>query len=137
MTIKLHAALKSTLAELAERCNDNVLCYGKNKLTQASFCHPISIKKATKRFLLCTRIEIHGIGFYTDAESHIVDWLKNHIRFPTNEIWGCLASPHNWIKYNVGNDLSILNIGIANTDYYILLRKDLLFHFRSVAFNKH
>lgn len=134
MTLRMHQALKATLDLIQYKCQDGILCYGANTATQETFCKPIAIAKASKRILSCTRIEIRGIGYYTNIESKFVEWLKNHIRLPTNTVWSNMASPHNWLKYNVADNLSILNVGIGHVDYYIIMRDEYLQYFRYKAF---
>lgn len=137
MTLRMHQALKSTLALMQDKCKGGILCYGANKATQETFCKPIGLAKAAKRLLSCTRIEIRSIGYYTDVESKFVEWLKYHIRLPTNMVWSNMASPDNWLKYNVAENLQILNVGIGHVDYYLIMRDEYLIYFRNKAFNKY
>lgn len=135
MTLRMHNALKSTLKGLASSCPKGVLCYGFNKLTQESFCKPINVLKASKRLLSCTMIEIRGLGSYQDIEAHFVSWIKNHIREPANTPQWCnLLSPHNWLRYNISDNLNCLKLSLGNIDYYMILREEWLLEFRRIAF---
>lgn len=136
MTLSLHNALKSTLAILQDSCKNELLILGEDNLNQRTFCKPIKIDKAAKRLLSCTRIEIRGLGHFTKQEAKLVDWLKNHVWIPTNNVWSNMATAHNWLKYNVANNLSCLHLGIGKIDYYIILREEYLLHFRKIAFKK-
>lgn len=134
MTLNLHNALKATLAHLQETLKADVLVYGEDGMNNKTFCHPICIKKAAKRLLSCTRIDIHQIGFNPIIEQKMVNWLKSHIRLPTTRVWCNLASAHNWLKYNIAEDLYLLHLGIAHIDYYLVMREENLRIFRSSAF---
>lgn len=136
MTLSLHNALKSTLTMMQVSCNNELLILGEDNLNQKSFCQPIKIDKATDRLLSCTRLEIRALGYFGKQETKMVEWLKQHIRFPTTNVWVNIASAHNWLKYNVANNLSCLHLGIGKIDYYIILREEHLVHFRQIAFNK-
>lgn len=134
MTLSLHNALKSTLKELASASPHGVLLYGANNLTQETFCKAVDIAKAAKRLLSCTRIEIRGIGYYTQVESQFVAWIKNHVRLPAESPWCNLASAHNWLKYNVSNNLSCMKLSVGKIDYYMILKQEWLLKFREIAF---
>lgn len=136
MTLKLHNALKATLAHLQDTLKYNILVYGKDSLNSKAFCQPISLQKAARRLLSCTRIDIKQVGFNPAIEQKIVEWLKAHIRFPTNRHWCNLVSAHNWLKYNIAEDLYILHLGIAHIDYYVVLREEYIRYFRSSAFGR-
>jgi hypothetical protein len=135
MTLKLHNALKATLAHLQESLSGGILCYGEDGINKRTFCHPINLEKNAKRLLSCTRIEVHSIGHHPIVEQKFVEWLKSHIRLPTARQWCNLASPHNWLRYNIAEDLYLLHLGIAKVDYYLILREENLRIFRSSAFN--
>lgn len=130
ITIKTRNALKSALYGLME-LSKSILVYGVNHTTQDCFCKPINIAKAYNRFISCTSMEIHHLGYYVEVEKAIVDWLKNHIRCPTEtRVWWSMVSPGNWIKYNIDKDLYILKLGVANTHYYIVLKQEIVTQFR-------
>ena len=136
VTLKIRKALKGTLRKLAAECKEGVLCFGTNKVSQDQFCKCIDLAKAEERLLSCTRLDIRGIGFYSNVESHFVNWLKSHIRLPPGRAFCNLVSPHNWLKYNIDSDLNILHLGIAKIDYYIILRSEYTLYFRHLAFDK-
>lgn len=135
MTLQLNNALKATLCRVAELHPDGVLMYGIDGINQQTFCQLVKINKNMKRLLGCTQIEIKGVGFYTQVEEKFVTWLKSHIRTPS-EVPFCnsLLSPHNWLKYNIAADLNILHLGVANIDYYMILKEEHLRLFRHKAF---
>ena len=58
MTLKYYRALKVTLDMLANKCNKGILMYGTNTIEKRTFCKLIDLKKAAKRLLSCTSIEI-------------------------------------------------------------------------------
>lgn len=134
MSFRNRQALKQTLSVLRQTNNGEILCCGINKRTQEHFCKPVRITSVAKRFLSCTRLEIRGIGYYVEVEQKIVSWLKEHIRLPTNKVWETFVSPHNWLKYNVADNLYILNLGIGSIEYYLILRAELVLAFRQSAF---
>lgn len=68
MTFKYYRALKATLDMLTNKCSKGVLMYGINTIKQTSFCKLIDLRKAAKRLLSCTSIEIRGIEHYLAAE---------------------------------------------------------------------
>lgn len=133
MTLRLHNALKSTLKELASTCPNGVLTFGANNLTQETFCKPIDLIKHAKRMLECTRIEIKGLGAYPIIEESFVAWFKAHIRTPVSD-YCSLVSAHNWLRYNIGPNLSCMKLSIGKVDYYLILREEWLAHFRQIAF---
>lgn len=134
MTLNMHNALKSTLKKLTSTCKNGLLVYGSNNLTKETFCKKIDIVKNMKRLLSCTRIEIRGLGFYTQVEKHFVAWIKENVRLPTQQIWCNLASAHNWLKYNVSDNLYCMKLSIGKIDYYMILREEWLIEFRNIAF---
>lgn len=136
MSFRLHQALKSTLQRISQACPNGVLVYGYNHLTQEQFCKPVKLIVAAKRLLSCTRIEIRGLSYYVDVERKFVNWIKSHVKL-TRQISFChLESPHNWLRYNISNNLSCLKLGVGKIDYYLILREEWLLDFRNNAFNK-
>lgn len=136
MSLRLHNALKATLQRVAELHPDGVLIYGIDNCNQMSFCQIVKINKSIKRLLSCTHIDIKGVGFYCKIEEKFVSWLKSHIRTPSGvPFCNSLLSPHNWLKYNIAADLNILHLGVANIDYYMILKDEHLRLFRNKAFN--
>lgn len=136
MTLRLHNALRATLKRVAELHPDGVLMYGVDNINQRSFCQLVKIHNNIKKLLGCTKIEIKGVGFYTQVEEKFVSWLKEHIRTPSGiPFCNSLLSPHNWLKYNISADLNILHLGVANIDYYMILKEEHLRLFRNKAFN--
>lgn len=135
MTLQLNKALKATLSRVAELHPDGVLMYGVDGINQQTFCQLVKINKNIKRLLGCTQIEIKGVGFYSQVEEKFVTWLKSHIRTPSGvPFCNSLLSPHNWLKYNIAADLNILHLGVANIDYYMILKEEHLRLFRHKAF---
>lgn len=136
MTLQLHKALKATLQRVDELHPNGVLMYGIDSINQQTFCQLIKINKNIKRLLGCTIIEIKGVEFYSQVEEKFVTWLKSHIRTPSGvPFCNSLLSPHNWLKYNIAADLNILHLGVANIDYYMILKEEHLRLFRQKAFN--
>lgn len=136
MTLRLHNALKATLKRVAELHPDGVLMYGVDNINQRSFCQLVKVHNNIKKLLGCTKIEIKGVGFYSHVEEKFVSWLKEHIRTPSGvQFCNSLLSPHNWLKYNIAADLNILHLGVANIDYYMILKEEHLRLFRNKAFN--
>lgn len=136
MTLQLNNALKATLCKVAELHPDGVLMYGVDGINQQTFCQLVKINKNIKRLLGCTQIEIKGVGFYSQVEEKFVTWLKAHIRTPSGvSFCNSLLSPHNWLKYNIAADLNILHLGVANIDYYMILKEEHIRYFRNLAFN--
>lgn len=136
VTLKIRKALEGTLRKLAADCKEGVLCFGTNEVSQEQFCKCINLAKAETRLLSCTRLDIRGIGHYSQVEHHLVKWLKSHIRLPPGRTFCNLVSPHNWLRYNINADLNILHLGIAKVDYYIILRSEYTTYFRQLAFSK-
>lgn len=135
MTLQLNNALKATLCRVAELHPEGVLMYGVDGINQQTFCQLVKINKNIKRLLGCTQIEIKGVGFYSQVEEKFVTWLKSHIRTPSGvSFCNSLLSPHNWLKYNIAADLNILHLGVANIDYYMILKEEHLRLFRHKAF---
>lgn len=135
MTFRHYRALKSTLDMLANKCSRGILIYGTNTIEQKTFCQLIDLRKAAKRLLSCTSIEIRGIGHYLAAEKAFAAWLQENLKLPGNPSWGYLASPHNWFRLNFAEDLNILKLKIANTEYYMILREEHLLYIRKQLFS--
>lgn len=135
MTLQLNNALKATLCRVAELHPDGVLMYGVDGINQQTFCQLVKVHHNIKKLLSCTQIEIKGVGFYSQVEEKFVTWLKAHIRTPSGvSFCNSLLSPHNWLKYNIAADLNILHLGVANIDYYMILKEEHLRLFRHKAF---
>lgn len=135
MTFKYYRALKATLDMLANKCNKGILMYGANTMQQTTFCKLIDVRKAAKRLLSCTSIEIRGIGHYLAAEKAFAAWLQENVKLPGNPTWGYLLSPHNWFRINFAEDLNILKLSIAHTEYFMILREEHLLYIRKQLFS--
>ena len=135
MTFKHYRALKATLDMLADKCKKGVLMYGANTIEQTTFCKLIDMKKAAKRLLSCTNIEIRGIGHYIAAEKAFAAWLQENVKLPGNPTWGYLSSPHNWFRHNFAEDLNVLKLTIAHTEYFLILREEHLLYIRKQLFS--
>ena len=63
-------------------------------------------------------------------------WIKKHIRTPSGEPF-CdnLLAPGNWLKYNIAGDLHLLHLGIAEKEYWMILKEEHLRYFRDKAYN--
>lgn len=130
MKLKEMKALIATLNELALQHPEGVLMAGENELTNEFFCYPINVNKAKDKLIKCNKIDIRGIGFYCKIEKAVVDWLQNHIRLPPSRKWLNMASPHNWLKYNIDADMFIMHLSIAHKHYYICLRDKYVYYYR-------
>lgn len=135
MKLKHYRALKATLDMLANKCNKGILMYGINTMEEKTFCKLIDLKKAAKRLLSCTSIEIRGIGHYLTAEKAFAAWLQEHVQLPGNPQWGYLSSPHNWFRLNFAEDLNVLKLTIAHTEYFMILREEHLLFIRKQLFS--
>lgn len=135
MSYKYYRALKVTLGMLANKCKQGILMYGTNTIEQTTFCKLIDLKKAAKRLLSCTSIEIRGIGHYIAAEKAFAAWLQENVKLPGNPTWGYLSSPHNWFRHNFAEDLNILKLSIAHTEYFMILREEHLLYIRKQLFS--
>lgn len=135
MKFRQYRALKATLDMLANKCSKGILIYGINTIEQTSFCKLIDLRKAAKRLLSCTSIEIRGIDHYLAAEKAFAAWLQANVKLPGNPRWGYLASPHNWFRNNFAEDLNILKLSIAHTEYYLILREEHLLYIRKQLFS--
>lgn len=132
VTIRVRAALKTALLELAETC-PRVLVYGEDSSTCRSFCKPIAITDNIIRLLASTQYEVRGLSYYVSAEKAIVTWLKKHM--PGNDVWWHMASASNWLKYNVASDLYILRLKLADISYYIIMRHKYILTLRNHLYN--
>lgn len=135
MTFKHYRALKATLDMLANKYKQGMLMYGTNTIEQTTFCKLIDLSKAAKRLLSCTYIEIRGIGHYLEAEKAFAAWLQENVTLPGNPKWGYLSSPHNWFRTNCAEDLNILKLSIAHTEYFLILREEHLLYIRKQLFS--
>lgn len=135
MTFKYYRALKATLDMLSNKCSKGILMYGANTIEHKTFCKLIDLRKAAQRLLSCTSIEIRGIGHYLAAEKAFAAWLQEHVQLPGNPTWGYLSSPHNWFRNNFAEDLNILKLSIAHTDYFLILREEHLLYIRKQLFS--
>lgn len=136
MNLKLMNALKATLNRVASMHPGGVLMYGVNHISKQTFCHLIKLEKNLLKLLSCTRIEIKGIGNYPQVEGEMVEWIKKHIRTPSGECFiNNLLAPGNWLKYNIAGDLHLLHLGIAEKEYWMILKEEHLRFFRNMAFN--
>lgn len=136
MTLQLNKALKATLCRVAELHPGGVLMYGIDNFNGQTFCQLVKVHHNIKKLLSCTRIEIKGVGFYSQVEEKFVTWLKAHIRTPSGvSFCNSLLSPHNWLKYNIAADLNILHLGVAHIEYYMILKEEHLKYFRNKAFS--
>lgn len=134
MNLRLRNALKSTLSELISANTKSILCYGEDEINNKTFCQPISIEKNHARLLSCTKIEIRALSSYIKAEQSMVDWLKQHIKKPAMAAWWQIVSPSNWLRYNVADDLCCLHLEIGKINYYMILRRKWVCHFRQTTF---
>lgn len=136
MTLSQRSALKATLMRLAALHPKGVLMYGEDHINEQSFCSMIQLGRNLSKLLACTRIDIKGIGSNPQIEEKFVAWLKSHVRTPSLEPFcNALLSPHNWLRYNIAPDLHCLHLGIAEIDYYMILKEEHLRFFRNKAFN--
>ena len=136
MTLSQRSALKATLMRVAALHPKGVLMYGEDHINEQSFCSIIQLGRNLSKLLACTRIDIKSIGHNPQIEEKFVDWLKSHFRTPSRETFcNTLLSPHNWLRYNIGADLYCLHLGIAEIDYYMILKDEHLRFFRNKAFN--
>ena len=136
MNLKLMNALRATLNRVASLHPDGVLMYGINHISKQTFCHLIKLERNLLKLLSCTRIDIRGIGNYPLVEKEMVGWIKKHIRTPSGESFcNNLLAPGNWLKYNIAGDLHLLHLGIAEKEYWMILKEEHLRYFRNLAFN--
>ena len=136
MTLSQRSALKATLMRVAALHPKGVLMYGEDHINEQSFCSMIQLGRNLSKLLACTRIDIKSIGHNPQIEEKFVDWLKSHFRTPSSETFcNTLLSPHNWLRYNIGADLYCLHLGIAEKEYWMILKEEHLRYFRNLAFN--
>ena len=136
MTLSQRSALKATLMRVAALHPKGVLMCGINRINEQSFCKLIQLGHNISKLLTCTRIEIKAIGNNPQIEEKFVAWLKSHVRTPSMvPFCNTLLSPHNWLRYNIAADLYCLHLGIAEIDYYMILKDEHLRFFRYKAFN--
>ena len=135
MNLKLMNALIATLNRVASLHPGGVLMYGVNNISKQTFCHLIKLEKNLLKLLSCTRIDIKGIGNNPQVEGKMVEWIKTHIRTPGDNFCNNLLAPGNWLKYNIAGDLHLLHLGIAEKDYWMILKEEHLRYFRNQAFN--
>lgn len=136
MNLKLMNALRATLNRVAFLHPDGVLMCGVNNISKQTFCHLIKLERNLLKLLSCTRIDIKGIGNYPQVKKQMVEWIKKHIRTPSGESF-CdnLLATGNWLKYNIAGDLHLLHLGIAEKEYWMILKEEHLRYFRNLAFN--
>lgn len=136
MNLKLMNALRATLNRVASLHPNGVLMYGVNNISKQTFCHLIKLEKNLLKLLSCNRIDIKGTGNYPQVEKQMVEWMKKHIRTPSGETFcNNLLAPRNWLKYNIAGDLHFLHLGIAEKEYWMILKEEHLRYFRNLAFN--
>ena len=136
MNLKLMNALRATLNRVAFLHPDGVLMYGVNNISKQTFCHLIKLERNLLKLLSCTRIDIKGLGNYPQVEKQMVEWMKKHIRTPSRESFcNNLLAPGNWLKYNIAGGLHLLHLGIAEKEYWMILKEEHLRYFRNLAFN--
>ena len=136
MTLSQRSALKATLMRVAAQNPKGVLMCGEDHINGQSFCSMIQLGRNLSKLLACTRIDIKSIGHNPQIEEKFVAWLKSHVRTPSLEPFcNALLSPHNWLRYNIAPDLHCLHLGIAEIDYYMILKEEHLRFFRNKAFN--
>ena len=136
MTLSLRSALKATLMRVAALHPHGVLMYGIDRINEQSFCKLIQLGRNISKLLACTRIEIKAIGNNPQIEEKFVAWLKSHVRTPSMvPFCNTLLSPHNWLRYNIAADLFCLHLGIAEIDYYMILKDEHLRYYRNKAFH--
>lgn len=136
MSLSQRSALKATLMRVAALHPKGVLMCGEDHINEQSFCSVIQLGRNLSKLLACTRIDIKGIGNNPKIEEKFVSWLKSHVRTPSMvPFCNSLLSPHNWLRYNIAADLYCLHLGIAEIDYYMILKDEHLRLFRYKAFN--
>lgn len=136
ITLSQRSALKATLMRVAALHPHGVLMYGVDNINEQSFCKLIQLGRNISKLLACTRIDIKAIGSNPQIEEKFVSWLKSHVRTPSMvPFCNTLLSPHNWLRYNITADLYCLHLGIAEIDYYMILKDEHLRYYRDKAFN--
>ena len=136
LSLRQRSALKATLMRVAALHPGGVLMCGIDHINEQSFCKLIQLGRNISKLLACTRIEIKAIGNNPQIEEKFVSWLKSHVRTPSMvPFCNTLLSAHNWLRYNIATDLFCLHLGIANIDYYMILKDEHLRFYRHKAFN--
>lgn len=136
LSLKQRSALKATLMRVAALNPRGVLMCGIDHINEQSFCKLIQLGRNISKLLACTRIEIKAIGSNPQIEEKFVAWLKSHVRTPSMvPFCNTLLSAHNWLRYNIAADLYCLHLGIAEIDYYMILKDEHLRFYRNKAFN--
>lgn len=136
MDLRLRGALKVLLSNWKGNLDDTLLCVGVDTINDYHFCKTISIAKAEKRFLSCSNMEIHSLGFYPHIEKDFALWLKDNFSLPNAKTFPSIMDPTKWLSYNFANNLYILCLNISHIYYYILLREEYLKVFRDTAFRR-
>ena len=136
LSLKQRSALKATLMRVAALHPRGVLMCGIDHINEQSFCKLIQLGRNISKLIACTRIDIKAIGGNPKIEEKFVSWLKSHVRTPSMEPFcNAMLSPHNWLRYNIAADLHCLHLGIAEIDYYMILKDEHLRYYRDKAFN--
>ena len=136
MNLKLMNALRATLNRVASLHPNGVLMCGINHISKQTFYHLVRLEKNLLKLLSYTNIDIKGTGNYPQAEKQMVEWIKKHIRTPSGESFcNNLLAPGNWLKYNIAGDLYFLHLGIAEKEYWMILKEEHLRYFRDKAYN--
>ena len=91
MTFKYYRALKATLDMLSNKCSKGVLVYGANTIEQKTFCKIIDLRKAAKRLLSCTGIEIEV--------SDIISQLRKPSQRGSKSMLHYQVTPHGVISH--------------------------------------
>lgn len=136
MTLSQRSALKATLMRVAAIHPHGVLMCGIDRIYKQSFCKLIQLGRNISKLLACTRIDIKAIGNNPSIEEKFVSWLKSHVRTPSMvPFCNSLLSAHNWLRYYISADLYCLHLGIAEIDYYMILKDEHLRFYRNKAFH--
>lgn len=136
LSLRQRSALKATLLRVAALHPHGVLMCGIDRINEQSFCKLIQLGRNLSKLLACTRIEIKAIGNNPQIEEKFVAWLKSHVRTPSMvPFCNTLLSAHNWLRYNIAADLYCLHLGIAEIDYYMILKDEHLRFYRNKAFH--
>lgn len=133
ITMKIRNSLVQLFRRLHQDHPEGVLMFGYCKNTEQTFCKVINLQKASSRLLSCTRLIIAHVSHFSAAEAAFCAYLRMHIRAQPNPWWH-LVSPSKWMAYNIDSELFCINLGVASTDYYIILRRDMIQEFRKIAF---
>lgn len=136
LSLRQRSALKATLMRVAALHPEGVLMCGIDNINEQSFCKLIKLGRNISKLIACTRIDIKAIGSNPQIEEKFVSWLKSHVRTPSMvPFCNTLLSAHNWLRYNIAADLYCLHLGIAEIDYYMILKDEHLRFYRHKAFN--